>query len=85
MANWDAWYALNREDERRGVATYTAVTDPAVLAVLDVIAPRDPDGDDRSPIFEFGHETTPTRIEMVELAERIADAVRASLFDAGAP
>lgn len=76
--DWEAYYRRNREDEERGAAVYTEVTDPVVLAVLDVLAPHtrfDADGD-RSPIFEFGHETSPTRMEMVELAVQIVDAVR---------
>lgn len=31
--------------------------------------------DDRIPIFEWGHETTPTDEEMRELAEKLVDAV----------
>jgi hypothetical protein len=80
LVDLEAWYAANRLDTARGVATYTEVTDPAVLAVLDILAPRDPRRPgERIPVFEFGHETTPTRIEMVELAQAIVDAVAAAV------
>lgn len=83
MGSWGEYYRRNREDAERGVSTYTAVIDPAVIAVLDVLAPQVGDDGDRSPIFEFGHETAPTRIEMVALAEEIADAVRRAIEPGG--
>jgi len=62
---------MNDED-----AAYRAVTDPRVAAVLDVIAPRaEWNADLRLPLFEWGHETTPTAAEMIDLAERIVAAI----------
>jgi hypothetical protein len=53
----------------------------ASVAVLDILAPRYPQGEgERFPIFEWPKETTPTAQEMAELALQIVDAVRAS-FD----
>lgn len=48
----------------------------AVEAVLDILAPRESWG--RCPIFEWGHETTPTEAQMLELAIDIVAAVRAA-------
>lgn len=62
--------AAEEEHER---ATYAAVTNPAVLAALDVLAPAC-DGI-RLPLFEWGHETTPTADEMIELAQQIVAAI----------
>ena len=64
----DAWQAAQR-------AAYAAVTDPQVNAVLDVLAPRDQDGD-RWPLMAWPKEETPTGADMVGLAERIVVAVR---------
>ena len=52
----------------------------AVERVLDVLAPwHDFGGEskERCPIFEWGHETTPTDADMRELAERLVAAVKA--------
>ena len=66
-------------------------TPDMVERILDVLAPRtdrstEPDGtywgdklaelEGRQPIFEWGHEGTPTLAELRELAEKIAAAVR---------
>lgn len=54
-----------------------------IEAVLDVLAPVSPAqvqlGEEwpRSAIFEWGHETTPTRAEIYELAGRVVDALAA--------
>lgn len=46
--------------------------DGRITAILDVLAPaRDDLGGERCPIFEWGHETTPTDAEMVDLARNI--------------
>jgi hypothetical protein len=60
-------------EEQRERAAYAAVTDPALLAVLDVLAPSR-DGY-RVPLFEWGHETTPTAEEMIELAQQVVAAL----------
>jgi hypothetical protein len=52
-------------------ARYDAVTDPRVLAVLDVLAPRWPDpAGDRVPEIEEA-----TALDMIAMAERIVRAV----------
>lgn len=66
--------ALGLPPRDTDVDAYAAVTDPQVLAVLDVLAPRF--GDGRSPIFEWGHEETPSGAEMVDLAGAIVAALR---------
>lgn len=48
---------------------YAAVADPRVKAVLEVLAPN------RIPLFEWGHETTPTASEMIDLARSIVEAI----------
>jgi len=48
-------------------------TDERVVAVLDILAPIH--HRERMPIFELGHETTPTCEQMVELALDIVEAV----------
>lgn len=63
----DEWFAHE-------AAVYSAVHDPRVNAVLDVIAPRS-DGGGRAALFEWGHEETPRAEEMVELAENIVAAL----------
>ncbi len=55
------------------VADNGPMREQLIEAVLSVIQP-DLDGQPM-PIFEWGHETTPTADEMRELAGRIADAV----------
>ena len=60
---------------------YAAVTDPRIIAVLDVLAPVETwsgQATGRDPIFEWGHETTPTPEEMIELAGRIVDVLHAT-------
>ncbi len=58
-----------------GVETsYADVTDPRVRAVLDILAPVT--HGQRSPIFEWGHETTPAPAEVIELARNIVEALR---------
>lgn len=49
-----------------------------IKAVLDVLYPPHATGGKRIPIFEWGHEETPTADEMQKLAEEIADAVLAA-------
>jgi hypothetical protein len=73
-----AHYAEAREEaERREQQTYDAVTDRRLLAILDVLAPRmDLPSRPRSPIFEWGHETTPTAEEMIKLGEEILNSLR---------
>jgi hypothetical protein len=50
-----------------------------VQAVFNVLAPEvdygPPVGRKTSPIFEWGHETTPTDDEVRELAGQIVDAI----------
>lgn len=57
--------------------------DQMVTKILDIIAPYRNFGENtpvqRSPIFEWGHETTPTLEEVTELAREIADAVSEDL------
>lgn len=55
----------------------------ATEAVLDILAPKQSWG--RSPIFEWGHETTPTEREMRELAAEIVTAVKAATAAEGTP
>lgn len=62
-----------RAEEEAERATYAAVTDPRVEAVLNVLAPVR--GGDRVPAFEWGHETTPTPAELVEMATEIVAAI----------
>ncbi len=64
----DEWFAAE-------AATYGAVQDPRVNAVLDVLAPQH-EVSERYPIFEWPHEETPTA-EMIELAEQIVAALDA--------
>lgn len=45
--------------------------DQVVEAVMAELMP------DALPVFEWGHETTPTEAEIRELAERIADRLEA--------
>ena len=66
----DEWFANE-------AATYAAVQDPRVNAVLDVLAPRH-EISGRSPIFEWAHEETPTAAEMIELAEMVVAALAAN-------
>jgi hypothetical protein len=68
---------ISAEEETEGTV-YARVTNPRVLAVLDVIAPER-DGD-RIPVFEFGHETTPTSVEIVEMATEIVTAIDRSVM-----
>lgn len=51
--------------------------DEMIKRILDVIAPNETaEGiTERCPIFEWGHETTPTLEEVTELAGEIADAI----------
>jgi len=67
MDDWEKRWARDAE-------VYANVTDARVNAVLDILAPRHKVGG-RSPIFEWGHETTPGPEEMIELAQRIVDAL----------
>ena len=55
-------------------AVYAGVRDPRVIAVLDILAPAESSGE-RLPIFEWGHETTPSAEEMVDLAIRIVASI----------
>lgn len=65
--------AAMEQYERAEADSYAAVTDPRVVAVLDVLAPVSYGS--RSAIFEWGHETTPTAAEMIELAAKVVEAV----------
>lgn len=57
-------------------AAYAEVTDPRVVAVIDVLAPVYPDLNGvRIPQFEFPHETTPTPNEVIELAQTVVAAI----------
>ena len=50
--------------------------DEMIVKVLDVLSPVDTGySDQRIPIFEWGHETTPTPEEMTEMAGDIVDAI----------
>ena len=64
------WYAAER-------AAYAAVTDPAVVAVLDVLAPADERGE-RWCIYVRTDESNPDAAELIPLAEQIVQAVRAA-------
>jgi hypothetical protein len=67
MSTWE-------EDDRREQEIYGSVTDPHILALLDVLAPRRGPREPRIPIFEWGHETTPTPDDMIDLARGLLAA-----------
>lgn len=48
--------------------------DPVVGAVFDILAPVQEQNKRRSPIFEWGHETTPTVDEVWGLSRKLATA-----------
>jgi hypothetical protein len=74
-AAWrEDWERRWRAREQAEAAAYGAVTDPRVVAVLDVLAPVDPRFG-RSPIFEWPKEESPAAGEVIELAERIVAAI----------
>lgn len=50
--------------------------DAAVQVVIDQLAPNMAGLQRRVPIFEWGHETTPTPSEVEDLAREIVAAVR---------
>lgn len=62
------------EYERRGQAAYAAVTDPHVLAVLDVLAPVSYGR--RSPILQWPKKKTPEAAEMIEIATKVVAAMK---------
>jgi hypothetical protein len=70
MNIWEEW----EERDGREQEIYDAVTDPHILAMLDVLAPRRGPREPRIPIFEWGHETTPTPDEMIDLARDLLAA-----------
>lgn len=45
-------------------------------AIRDVLSPMHPSDGERLPIFEFGHETTPTETEMESLISEIASVIK---------
>lgn len=70
MTAWDSWNERWAQEKE----AYATVTDARVNAVLDVLAPRHEIGG-RSPIFEWGHETSPTAEEMIDLARQVVAAI----------
>lgn len=59
-----------RKWEIHQAATYRAVTDPVLRAVLSVLAPGG------RPVMQWPNGEAPTADEMIGLAETIARAVR---------
>ncbi len=67
-ARMDEWQALGTAYPKDGT--------PAVRAAFDVLAPVSTYHPTiRCPVYEDGHETTPTPEEVWKLAEEIAQAV----------
>lgn len=73
------YYERRRADEVEAArVAYSAVTDPAVVAVLDVLAPVHEGTGQRMAIFDWGGEVNPAPQELVDLAVEVVSAVRAA-------
>jgi hypothetical protein len=73
--SWDAVQAQLKYEAAEQRAYRAACRSRRIRAVLDVLAPRFDGKGPRIPIFEWGHETTPTAAEMIQLAEELLSAV----------